>query len=92
VITMGRLFLIPAPIGEGSPMRILSPEVVETIRGLRHFVVESERSASRFMSGLLAQEDFRDTVFHVLNEHTDPKTVADLLEPALLGRDLGILS
>lgn len=88
----GRLFLIPAPIGDGSPLRILSPEVVDTIRSLRHFVVESERSAGRLLAGILAPEALRETVFHVLNEHTDPKTVAGLLEPALLGRDLGILS
>ncbi len=88
----GRLFLIPAPIGDGDPLRILSPEVVEVIRGLRQFVVESERSAGRLLSGVLTPEALDATEFHVLNEHTDPKTVAGLLEPALRGIDMGILS
>ncbi|MCK7487335.1 MAG: hypothetical protein MZU97_18870 [Bacillus subtilis] len=38
---------LPAPIGDGDPLRVLSPEVVEILRSLRHFVVESERSAGR---------------------------------------------
>lgn len=84
--------MIPAPIGDGDPLRILSPEVVEVIRGLRQFVVESERTAGRLLSRILAPEALEETEFHVLNEHTDPKTVAGLLEPALRGSDMGILS
>jgi len=88
----GRLFLLPAPIGEGDPLRVLSPEVVDTMRGLRHFVVESERSAGRLLSRVLPPEALRESSFYILDEHTDPKDVPRLLEPALEGQDLGILS
>ncbi len=88
----GRLFLVPAPLGNGDPLRILSPEVVDTIRGLRHFVVESERSALRLLSGILPPESLRESSFSVLDEHTDPREVPRLLEPARAGHDLGMLS
>lgn len=90
--TPGRLFLLPAPIGDGNPLEILSPEVVEIFRNLRHFVVESERSAVRLLSRILTPEALQETVLTILNEHTDPKVIPGLLEPALGGRDLGILS
>jgi 16S rRNA (cytidine1402-2'-O)-methyltransferase len=88
----GRLFLLPAPIGDGDPLEILSPEVVATYRNLRHFVVESERSAGRLLSRLLPPEALTESAMYTLNEHSDPKTIPGLLEPALGGRDLGILS
>lgn len=88
----GRLFLLPSPLGDGDPLRILSPEVVDTIRGLRHFVVESERSALRLLSGILSPESLRESSFSVLDEHTDPREVPRLLEPASAGQDLGMLS
>lgn len=90
--TPGRLFLLPAPIGDGNPLETLSPEVVEVVRSLRHFVVESEHSAVRLLSRILTPEALRETVLTTLNEHTDPKSIPGLLEPALGGRDLGILS
>lgn len=88
----GRLFLLPAPIGEGDPRHVLSPEVIETFRSLRHFVVESERSAERLLSRILEPSALEGIELRVLNEHTDPRTVPYLLKPALEGRDMGILS
>ena len=88
----GRLFLLPAPIGDGDPLETLSPEVIEIFRSLRHFVVESERAAGRLLSRILTPESLQETALNTLSEHTDPKAIPGLLEPALEGRDLGILS
>ena len=88
----GRIFLLPAPIGDGNPLETLSPEVVATYRSLRHFVVESERTAVRLLSRILAPEALRESSLSTLDEHTDPTVVPGLLAPVLDGRDLGILS
>ena len=88
----GRLFLLPSPIGGGDPLQILSPELIEAFRGLRHFVVESESSAGRLLSGILPAETLREVSFYTLNEHTEPRKIPGLLVPILKGHDMGILS
>lgn len=88
----GRLLLLPAPIGDGNPLETLSPEVVAAYRSLRHFAVESERTAVRLLSRILPSQALEKAVLYTLNEHTDPRAVPDLLAPVLDGLDLGILS
>ena len=71
---------------------ILSPEVIETMRSLRHFVVESERTAGRLLSRILSPEALQASSFRVLDEHTLARDVPLLLAPALAGQDLGLIS
>ena len=48
---MSTLYAIPTPLG-GSPADVLSPSTIETIRGLRRFVVENAKSARAFLGAL----------------------------------------
>ena len=88
----GTLYLIPVPIGDGDPMDELAPRVIRAITGLRHFVVENERSARRFLSRVMVGQDLDASSFSTLDEHTRPEEVAPLLAPLRAGHDLGILS
>lgn len=89
---LGTLYLIPVPIGDGDPRRELAPRVLEAIGGLRHFVVENERSARRFLSRVMEGPDLDASTFSVLDEHTRAEEVSALLEPLLAGSDAGLLS
>ena len=87
----GKLFLIPAPLGENDPAEVLPGNVLETACRLHCFVVEELRTARRFLSayGLRGRIDTLD--FHVLNEHTTPEEVEALL-PLFEGQDVGLMS
>jgi 16S rRNA (cytidine1402-2'-O)-methyltransferase len=48
---LSTLYAIPTPLG-GSPADALSPSTIQTIRGLRRFVVENAKSARAFLGAL----------------------------------------
>ena len=66
--------------------------MLERIRALDAFVVENAKSARRFLAACGHPRPLRDIAIAELNEHTPGEAVAALLEPALQGRDLGVLS
>jgi 16S rRNA (cytidine1402-2'-O)-methyltransferase len=89
----GRLYLVPAWLAEDSdPAAALPAPLLERIRGLDDFVVENARSARRFLAACGHPGPMREVAMAELNEHTPAGAVAALLEPALAGRDLGLLS
>lgn len=90
-MTPGKLYLIPAPLGDAEPGATLPQSVLDIACGLHCFVVEELRTARRFLSryGLRGHIDELD--FHVLNEHTTPAEVEAML-PLFDGRDVGLMS
>ena len=89
----GRLYLLPAWLAEpGDPAAVLPAAVLERIRALDAFVVENAKSARRFLAACGHPKPMREVAMEELNEHTPESAVAALLEPALAGRDLGLLS
>lgn len=91
-MSKGKLYLIPTPLGEGDPARVLPASVLEVIPTLGCFVVEELRTARRFMSAAGLKGHIDGLEFHELNEHTRPQEVeafANLFEE---GRNVGLLS
>lgn len=89
----GRLLLVPAWLSEDSPPEAAVPgPVLERVRALRHFVVEDAKSARRFLAACGHPGPMRSLAFAQLNEHTPAERIPALLEPALAGHDLGVLS
>lgn len=67
---MSRLYLIPTPLGDTPPERILPPATLEILRSLRVFVVEELRSARRFLSAAGFRGRVDELELHELNEHS----------------------
>ena len=89
----GRLFLLPASLAEDAdPATTIPAAVLERIRALDTFVVENAKSARRFLAACAHPRPMREVAMEELNEHTPADRVAALLDPALAGRDVGILS
>ena len=74
---MSTLYAIPTPLG-GEPQEVLSPSTIQTIRGLRHFVVENAKSARAFL-GALGMPVRELIIEEIGNDH-------------LRGDDIGLLS
>jgi 16S rRNA (cytidine1402-2'-O)-methyltransferase len=89
----GRLYLLPAWLADDTdPAGVIPAPVLERIRRIDAFVVEDAKSARRFLAACGHPRPLREIAMAELNEHTPADRVAALLEPALAGRDLGVLS
>jgi 16S rRNA (cytidine1402-2'-O)-methyltransferase len=89
----GRLFLLPAWLAEDTdPAAVIPAPVLERIRALDVFVVEDAKSARRFLAACGHPRPMREIVMAELNEHTPSEQVASLLQLALAGQDVGVLS
>lgn len=85
------LYLIPTPLG-APDMPCLLPHEQAQITGLTDFVVEAEKTARAHLKHLGVTTPIRELNLQTLNEHTDLKTLPELLKPLQEGRSMGILS
>ena len=89
------LYLIPTQLSDVPLERVLPAYNIEIVRELRYFVVESLRSARRFLKKCDRDIDIDSLTFHELNEHTDLKDTAAieaLLDPIGQGEAVGVIS
>ena len=91
-MTIGTLYLIPVTLGDDNINQVLPSEVVKIAQNIENFVVESEKSARHFLSTIKTAKPVRELTLNLLNEHTDDKTIPDLLKPLLAGQDVGLMS
>ena len=91
-MSKGKLYLIPTPLGEGDPARVLPASVLEVIPTLNCFVVEELRTARRFLSASGLKGHIDELEFHELNEHTKPQEVEAFAKLFDEGRSVGLLS
>lgn len=89
----GKIYLFPVPLSESaSPDECLTSRELALLRGVRYFIVENVRSARRFLRRVHRDFPIDECRFVVLDEHTAPADVADMLTPVADGIDCGIIS
>ena len=88
----GRLFLVPNLLGVVPPAEVLPQRTIAVARALKHFVVETPKAARQFIKSLQSEQPIQSIDFATLDVNTLPKRVPQLLQPALNGEDLGLLS
>ncbi|MDR2682362.1 MAG: SAM-dependent methyltransferase [Dysgonamonadaceae bacterium] len=86
------LFLIPVPLGESGLSKVLPAYNSEIILSIRHFIVENRRTARRFLKLVDPAIDIDELTFSLLNKHTAPDEVSELLKPIENGHSIGIIS
>ena len=89
------LYLIPSQMSNVALDRVLPAHNLEVVRGIRYFVVESLRSARRFIKKCDRDIDIDALTLNELNEHTDLSDTAALealLEPISRGEAVGVIS
>jgi 16S rRNA (cytidine1402-2'-O)-methyltransferase len=90
--TLGTLYLIPVTLGDDMVQHVIPDYVLNVARKLEIFVVESEKSARHFLSTIKTLKPVRELNLQLLNEHTDLKSLPDLLAPLLAGQNVGLMS
>jgi len=88
----GKLFLIPAPIGDGETEAVIPRGTLNILDTLHFFVVEELRTARRYLRKAGIKTPIEQLTFFELNEHTPETEIPALLQPALEGNDIGLLS
>ena len=89
------LYLIPTQLSDVPLERVLPAHNLGIVRQVRYFVVESLRSARRFLKKCDRSIDIDSLTFNELNEHSDLKDTAALealLNPIARGEAVGIIS
>ena len=82
----GILYAIPTPLG-GSAMDALPASALNTVKTLRHFVVENAKSARAFLKDV--GNDPKEMQIEELHEKS---SLRDLLKPLHEGHSMGLLS
>lgn len=90
--TKGSLFLIPSTLGDSEPQKVLPAFNLNLLLQIDVFIVEELRTARRFLRKCGYSKDFESTTFHLLNEHTPEDELHSMLDEALNGKDIGVLS
>ena len=88
----GKLYLIPSPLGDYEPSRVLPGEVLGILPRIGTFVVEEVRTARRFLSAAGLKGHIGELSFHTLNEHTPDSEVEAMSSLFDDGRDVGLIS
>jgi 16S rRNA (cytidine1402-2'-O)-methyltransferase len=88
----GRLFLVPNLLGVVPPAEVLPQRTIDVARALKHFVVETPKAARQFIKSLQSEQPIQSIDFAMLDVNTPANRVPRLLQPALNGEDLGLLS
>jgi 16S rRNA (cytidine1402-2'-O)-methyltransferase len=88
---IGKLYLIPSSIGETKIEKVIPSYVKEVVSGIKHYIVENERTARRMLIKLEIPIAIDDLRFYILNEHTDKSTISDYLKAAEK-EDIGLIT
>ncbi|MBM3918956.1 MAG: SAM-dependent methyltransferase [Sphingomonadales bacterium] len=88
----GTLYLLPAPLHPEADPQSLPVMLAPLALQLTYWVVESERSARRFLRALNPGCPIDTLQFSLLNEHTRPEEVLPMLGPARAGHNIGLMS
>ncbi len=86
------LFLIPVPIADVSPDKVLPSEVNIILKDLKYLVVENPKTSMKFLRKAGLNPDFEKMVFFTLDEHTQPDEISGFLTPLRNGNNMGLMS
>ena len=89
--TPGKIYLIPTPISDADPKKVLPADLLDKLPDIDTFFVENIRTSRRFLSKA-GITDIQELKFEVLNKDTDPQTVENMLKIVKDGKDVGIMS
>lgn len=90
--TKGKLYLLPAPLGENAHSETMPISVKNKIEELNHYVAENEKTARRYIKQIAPDKPQPELKFWVLNKHTEASEIPTFLEACLNGKDMGLLS
>ena len=62
------------------------------VKEIKHFIVENERSARRFLKKCDKSINIDELTFYTLDEHTHREDIINHLDPLISGQAMGVIS
>ena len=91
-MSTGKLYLIPAPLGDNDPAEVIPAGVLDLIPTLHCYVVEELRTARRYLSRAGLRGHIDELHLVELNEHTSPEEVETMAALFENGQDVGLVT
>lgn len=88
----GKVFLIPSVIADDTQHQVISPQCLQVLPTIRHFLAEDVRTARRFLSSLKLYDSVETLHFSVLNKDTQASALEEMMRPVFEGNNIGIIS
>jgi len=88
----GKLFLIPTTLGDNEPLEVLPISVKKVVEQVKHYIVENEKSARRFIKKISPRKSQASLQIHVLDKYTNELESKNYLDVCLEGENVGLLS
>lgn len=88
----GKLYLIPCTLGDTPPENDIPDSVRSQVQHLRHFIVEKESTARRYIKKLLPSYPIQEAVLYPIDKHQPGQDYRKMLDAAENGHDMGLLS
>ena len=88
----GKLYMVPTYLAETSPSDTFPQGNADIIKQTRHFVVENERTARRFLKSIDRNIDINSLTMAELSEHSVNANTAQMLAAANNGEDVAMVS
>lgn len=88
----GKLYLIPTTLGDENPYNVLPSQIKTIVASIKHFVVEDERTARRFLRKIDPEIVIDHLTFKELNKRTRYDEMVLFLDPIFEGNNVGIIS
>lgn len=89
----GKLYLIPVFLEENATVESVFPSLnISILNQLNYFIAENDKLARRFLKRVNYSQPLPEAHIELLNEHTKTDDVFQLLQPALEGKNMGLLS
>lgn len=89
---LGKLYLIPSGLGEGTLHEVLPITIQQKIEELDDYIVENEKTARRFIKNILPEKSQPALKFHLLNKRTEKSELPTFLRACEQGSNMGLMS
>jgi len=87
----GTLFLIPVPLADNAAAKTFTPYLVDTINGIKEYIVENEKTARRFLKEAGLRTPQSELVIHDYGKHKR-ENIKDFFKGLFKGIDVGLMS
>ncbi len=88
----GTLYIIPIPISDTKPQKVLSEHTIEIASGLRCFVVEKIKTARQFLRKIDKTFPIDESEFFELNKHQQYAFEDEVIQKLMQGTNVGLMS
>ena len=86
------LYLIPVMLSEEPLEKVLPAYNFAIVKEIKHFIVENERSARRFLKKCDKSINIDELTFYTLDEHTHREDIINHLDHLISGQAMGVIS